>query len=134
MWLRLNMTIGFALLGFYIGYAQDYSFIGTWKGYIQEQGHEAVMVGLTLEQDEGITGSISILSETGQDIEKGATFAITQAKQIGNRLSFMVLITGELNDDAVVFELHLQGNKLEGYGHELREGSERLEIQFLKDQ
>jgi hypothetical protein len=125
----------FALLGLYcIGFAQGDSLTGTWKGYIQEQGHESVMVGLILQQSlQGITGTFSILSETGQDVEKGALFAITQTRHLSNRLSFIVLIAGELNNDAVVFELYLQGKRLEGYGHELREGSERMAVHFLKD-
>ena len=134
---HLNLSsIFFVLLGLvFIGHAQNNTLTGTGKGIINEPDHETVMVGLTLKQSpEGITGSLSILSETGQDVEKGASFELIQIDFSGNLLKFIVPITGKLDSDSVAFELYLQGKRLQGFGYELREESQRLGVHFSKDE
>lgn len=107
---------------------------GKWRGTITEKG-KSTLVELELrEQKSTIEGILTILSEKGQDIEKGKVFPIVQAEHSGNNLKFIVPISGEVDDDAITFELLIKGDSLKGHGHELRKGSDNLPITFTKQE
>ncbi len=105
---------------------------GKWRGTVTEK-RESTLVELELrEQDSTIEGTLTILSGTAQDVEKGKVFPIVQAQRSGNNLKFIMLVTEEVDDNAVAFELLIEGNSLKGHGHELHEGSDNLPITFTK--
>ena len=106
---------------------------GKWRGTVTEKG-KSTLVQLELREQQGmIEGTFSILSETGEDLDKGMAFSIVQAERSGNRLKFIVPISeGQVDDDAIAFELLLEGEILKGHGHELREGSDNLPVIFTK--
>ncbi len=74
----------------------------------------------------------SLSDETGEDIDKGMAFEIIQAERSGNNLKFIVPLAGKVDDDAIAFELLIEGNRLKGHGHELRNGSKNLPVTFKK--
>jgi hypothetical protein len=114
--------------------SQDANVTGTWTGDITEKG-ESTLVGLSLREQPGIIeGEFKILSETGEDVDKGMTFDIVGAERSGNKLTFIVPIGGEVDDDAIEFELRVEGNRLKGQAHELREGSEPLPITLTRQE
>ena len=114
--------------------SQDINLDGKWRGYVTEKG-KSTLVELSLRDQQGrIEGKLTILSETGEDADKGMAFEILQAERSGNNLRFIVPIEGEVDDDAIAFELLIEGNRLKGHGHELREGSKNLPITFTKQE
>jgi len=107
------------------------SLTGKWRGNIKEKGKSTLVELQLLEKNTGIEGSLTILTETGEDVEKGMVFPVVQAQRSGNALKFIVPISeGKVDDDALAVDLVVEGKKLEGHGHEMREGSERLPITF----
>jgi len=105
---------------------------GKWQGYVTERG-KSTLVELNLRSAGGnIEGTFTILSETGEDIEKGMSFNIVHSELSGNILKFVVPVTGEVDDDAIAFELLLETDRLKGSGRELRKGSKSLPITFTK--
>ena len=112
-------------------YQNDY-LDGRWRGYITERG-KSTLVELRLRDHQGlIDGKLTILSETGEDIDKGMAFEIIQAERSDNNLKFIVPLAGKVDDDAIAFELLIEGNHLKGHGHELRNGSKNLPVTFKK--
>ena len=131
---RILVISTFLLGGSCARRSQDDNLSGTWTGYITEEG-ESIFVELSLREQAGIIeGKFTLLSETGEDVDKGMTFDIVRAQHSGNKLRFVVPIGGEVDDDAVEFELLAEGNRLKGQVHELREGSERLPVTFTKQE
>ena len=108
---------------------------GKWRGTLTEEG-KSILVELELRVKQAtIEGSFTILSETGEDVEKGMVFPIVQVERSGNNLRFVVPVSkGRVNNDAIAFELLIEGKKLEGHGHELRRGSGNLPITFTKQE
>jgi hypothetical protein len=105
---------------------------GRWRGYITERG-KSTLVELRLRDQQGlIDGKLTILSKTGEDIDKGMAFEIIQAERSGNNLKFIVPLAGKVDDDTIAFELLIEGNRLKGHGHELRKGSKNLPVTFTK--
>ena len=86
------------------------------------------------DRDGEIEGTFTVLSETGEDVDKGMAFEIVQAERSCRNLRFIVPITGEVDDDAILFELMLEEDRLKGHGRELREGSDNLPITFTKQE
>ena len=114
--------------------SQDNNLDGKWRGYVTEKG-KSTLVELSLRDQQGrIEGKLTILSETGEDVDKGMAFEILQAERSGNNLRFIVPIAGKVDADAIAFELLIEGNRLKGHGHELREGSKNLPITFTKQE
>jgi len=105
---------------------------GKWRGTITERG-KSTLVELSLrDQQDSIEGRFTILSMTGKDMDKGMAFDIVRIERSGNKLKFIVPITGKVDDDAIAFELLAQGNRLTGHGNELRKGSKNIPIIFAK--
>jgi hypothetical protein len=106
---------------------------GKWQGYVTEDG-KSTLVELVLEDEQGTpAGKLTVLGQTGEDVDEGATFEIVQAEQSGGKLKFVVPITGEFDDDAIAFELLIEQGRLRGTAHELREGSPNLAITFERE-
>ena len=62
-------------------------------------------------------------------------FPIVEAERSGNNLKFIVPINkGQVDEDAIAFELLIEGKHLKGHGHELRAGSGNLPITFTKQE
>lgn len=107
---------------------------GKWRGTITEKGTSTNVELKLREQQSTIEGTFTILGETGQDVDKGMVFPIAQAERSGNNLRFIVPVSGKVDDDAIAFELLIEGNSLMGHGHELRKGSDNLSITFTKQE
>jgi len=124
-----------ALLTFpgYICAAADDGPAGKWRGTISENGRDT-LVELELRVNGALVeGSLAILTETGQDVEKGMVFPVVRGECAKDRLSIVVAITeGQINDDALAFELQWHGDELEGTIHEMRSGSRRLPVMFTR--
>ena len=111
------------------------SLTGKWRGNITEKGKSTLVELQLLENETGIEGTLTILTETGQDAGKGMSFSVVQAQRSGNTLKFIVaMVNGKVDDDALAFELLVKGKKLDGHGHELREGSDKLPITFIRQE
>ena len=108
---------------------------GKWRGYITEKG-KATLVELDLhDQKDRFEGTFTILSQTGEDVDKGMAFPIIEAESSGNTLKFIVPINkGQVDDDAIVFELLIEGKHLKGHVHELRADSDNLPVTFTKQE
>ena len=106
---------------------------GKWRGYVTEKGKATLVELERRDQQDTIEGKFTILSETQEDIDKGMAFPIVEAERSGNNLKFIVPINkGQVDDDAIVFELLIEGKQLKGHGHELGAGSDNLPITFAK--
>jgi hypothetical protein len=104
---------------------------GKWRGTITEKGKPISMELQLVEKNTGIEGSLTILTKTGQAVEKGMVLTVVEARRSGNALKFIVPISeGKVDDDAFAFDLVVEGKNLKGYGHELREGSDKLLVTF----
>jgi hypothetical protein len=106
---------------------------GKWRGTVKEKG-KSTLVELELRVKQAtIEGTFTILSETGEDVDKGMVFPIVQAERSGNNLKFIVPIyKGQVDDDAIAFELLIEGKNLKGHVHELRKGSDNLPVTFTR--
>ena len=114
-----------------VGCAGNAGLNGKWLGSVTEKG-KPTQCSLDLRtQGETIAGTLTILSDTG-DTKAGTSFAIYNARRSNNKLEFVVPVSGELDADAVFFELLIKGNRLEGYGREMRQGSSDLPAVFVK--
>lgn len=111
------------------------SLTGKWRGNITERGKSTLVELQLLENETGIEGALTILTETGQDAGKGMSFPVVQARRSGNALKFILaMFDGKVDDDAIAFELVVKGKKLDGHGHELRKGSDKLPITFTRQE
>ena len=107
-------------------------FDGKWHGYITEN-NRSTPVELNLQTvADSFEGTFTILSDTGQDLKKGASFQIVRAKRCGGRVQFVVPISGEIDDDAIVFDLNIEKNRLTGFGREMAKGSQVIPVTFTR--
>ncbi len=105
---------------------------GKWQGYVTEND-KSTLVQLELRgHGDSIEGTFTILGDTGQDIAKGRSFEIVDTRRCDNKVEFIVPISGEVDDDAVAFELNISKERLTGYGHELAEGSANIPVTLIK--
>lgn len=112
--------------------AQSGSLAGQWKGAVTERG-QTVEVKLTLEPNgQEVAGKFSILSKTGGDIDQGHTVKLARGKRDGNEITFVVPLTGEIDDDALNGQFRLEGGKLVGHFRERRPGSDELPVTFTR--
>jgi hypothetical protein len=105
---------------------------GKWRGTISERGRDTLVELELRVAGTQVEGSLAILSETGQEIEKGMTMPIVQGKRTDDRLRFIVPVTGRIDNDALAFELQWQGEELEGTIHEMRPGSRLIPVTFSR--
>ncbi len=106
---------------------------GVWRGTVTEKG-KTVSVELEIFEQRGmLKGGFKIASETGSnDFTKGMAFEIVQAEHVGNHFKFIVPFSGEVDNDSVVFDLTIEGNKLTGFGKERHPRSEKIPVVFTK--
>lgn len=108
------------------------SLAGRWKGAIAERG-KTIGVGLTLDTaGQDVTGKFEILDRTGGDMDKGHSVSLARGRREGNDLSFVVPLTGEIDDDALEANLRLEEGKLVGHMRERRDGSRELPVTFTR--
>ncbi|NIM14974.1 MAG: hypothetical protein GTO45_23660 [Candidatus Aminicenantes bacterium] len=110
----------------------QYNLSGKWRGTVTEKGKSTLVELSVREHQGGIEGRFKILSLTDNDVDKGMAFDIVSIEHSGDKLKFIVPITGKVDDDAIAFELSVQEDRLEGYGHELRKGSKKIPITFTR--
>ncbi len=114
------------------GCAANSSFAGKWRGAVMEQ-NQATLVELDLQPtNNSAKGTLTIFSNTGDEATAGTSYEIVNANRSGNRIDFIVPITGEIDADAVFFELILEKGRLAGYGREMRRGAETLPVELKK--
>jgi len=114
-----------------VGCAANSGLNGKWLGSVTEKS-KYTRCSLDLRtQGETIAGTLTIISDTG-DTKAGTSFAIYNARRSGNKLEFVVPVSGELDADSVFFELFVQKDRLEGVGREMRQGSQDLPAVFVK--
>ena len=67
--------------------------------------------------------------------QKPLAFPVAQAKRSGDTLKFIVPIEdGKIDDDALEFDLAIDGKTLKGHGREMRKGADKLPITFAKQE
>lgn len=114
-----------------VGCAGNSGLSGKWLGSITEKG-KSTQVSLDLRtQGDAIEGKLTILDGAG-DAKTGTSFMIANARCSDNKLEFVVPVSGELDADAVFFELLVKQGRLEGSGREMRKGSRDLPAVFVK--
>jgi len=112
--------------------AQGDNLSGTWQGNVTEKG-KSTLVELSLQEEDGtIEGKLTILGETGEDIDQGMDFTLVQVERSEGTLKFIVPIGGDDDEDNVAFDLRMEGDRLEGTAHEMREKSKDLPVTFTK--
>ena len=112
--------------------AQGVTLSGTWQGTVTEKG-KSTLVELSLQEKDGkIEGKLTVLGETGGDVDQGMNFTLVQVERSNDRLKFIMPVGGEGDGDNVTFDLRVEGNRLEGTAHEMRKGSKDLPVTFTK--
>ena len=112
--------------------AQGDSLSGTWQGNVTEKG-KSTLVELSLQKKDGkIEGKLTVLGETGGDVDQGMNFTLVQVERSNDRLKFIMPVGGEGDGDNVTFDLRIEGNRLKGTAHEMHKGSKDLPVTFTK--
>ena len=133
-WLRMLTVTIFLLASSWTAFSETENLSGKWRGTITERGR-STRVELSLQdQPDKIEGQFAVLDKTGEDVDQGMSFELQQVKRSGRNLRFVVPLTGKIDDDAVAFDLALEGNYLEGNARELRAGSQALSVIFAKSE
>jgi len=113
-----------------VGCAGNSGLNGKWLGSVTENG-KSTHVALELQtQGDAVAGTFTILGDTADTA--GESFAIVNPRYSDKTLEFTVLISGQLDADAVFFELLLKQGRLEGYGRKFRQGAQNLPAVFVK--
>ena len=82
-------------------------------------------------QGQEIAGTFTILDPGS--VASGTPIAIANARRSEGKLEFIVPISGQtISADAIFFELLLKQGRLEGYGRQMRQGSQDLPAVFEK--
>jgi hypothetical protein len=114
-----------------VGCAGNSGLAGKWLGSVMEKG-KATECALNLQtQGDAVGGTFTIFSDAN-DKDAGTSFVLYNARCSENKLEFVVPISGELDADAVFFEMLVKGDRLEGYGRKMRQGSPNLTAVFVK--
>jgi len=125
----VSLVCGVLLIG---GCSGGFGMAGKWRGAVMEQ-NQATLVELDLQPtNNSAKGTLTIFSNTGDEATAGTSYEIVNANRSGNRIDFIVPITGEIDADAVFFELILEKGRLAGYGREMRRGAETLPVELKK--
>lgn len=97
------------------------SLTGKWKGGVLENGKTILMELELSEQSSSITGVLTVLSKTGQDVENGMMLPVVQGKRSGCSLQLTIAMkNGEIDGDSIFLNLIVEGEEMNGYGYELR--------------
>jgi hypothetical protein len=100
------------------------NFQGLWSGAIADE-HGTVDVLLELKIDESkLKGTFKMLNAPG--IEITMSIDIVDVEIDGNKIKFIIPITGEIDSDALEVEAELKNNRLEGSLKEMREGTDQI--------
>ena len=106
---------------------------GTWHGTLSADGVTAEIQIVLNEKADSVEGTFALLTETGQDVDKGMEFPIVRSERSGKELKFIVSISdGEVDEDALVFKMTIAGNTLSGEAYENKIGSEHFPITLTK--
>ncbi len=108
-------------------------FIGTWQGSLTEHGKTTHIKFDFQDSDDNTKGTITILSQTGGDVNKGMSFEIMNIEKTNQQLKFIVPITGKVDRDSLIFSLTLNDNQLVGHVKENREDVDILNVSFIKN-
>jgi hypothetical protein len=116
----------------HIASSQNVTLNGRWRGYVLENRMSTLVEVNLLYKQNVLQGTLTVMTETGSDVKKGAVFELLQINFDNKTLTFILPVAGGINDDAIVFNLRIKGDRLTGYGHELREGSPFLPVSLIK--
>jgi hypothetical protein len=102
---------------------------GAWRATISEEGTE---VSIFLELNDN-TGRFSFRGMTGDaNVRAHDYFQIADLVFVNNKLTFLVLMSGERDKDSIQCELVYKEGKLVGSMHESREISPVIRVSFTK--
>lgn len=105
---------------------------GSWRGQITEKG-QSTSVELDLQVQKGrIDGVFLILGSIENNMEGAGAFKIAQVGYTGNNLTFIVPISGKIDEDALSFTLRIEGDLLKGHLIERRQGSKSIFVTLKK--
>lgn len=114
-----------------VGCAGNSGLSGKWLGSITEKGKSTQVLLDLRTQGDAIEGKLTILDGAG-DAKTGTSYQIVNAIRSDNKFQFIVPISGQIDADAVFFELLVKQGRLEGSGREMRKGSPDLLAVFVK--
>ncbi len=104
---------------------------GKWLGEVAENGR-VTRVALDLQtKGDAVEGTFTIFDNSA-DKATGTPFPIVNARVSDGQLEFTVPISGQIDADAVFFDLIIKNQRLEGIGREMRQGSRDLPAVFIK--
>lgn len=133
--------VGILCLGLFIllgcngsGGGPKSSLSGVWKGSLTEHGKTTHIKFVFQENGGNPKGKITILSQTGDDVDKGMSFEIMNIEKTDHKLKFIVPLTGRVDRDSLIFNLTLNDNQLDGYAKENRDESDPISVSFTKEQ
>jgi len=104
---------------------------GKWAGSVMDRG-KVTKVALDLQtRGEEIGGTITVLEGDGGAVS-GAPIALFNAHRTDGKLEFTVPVSGQIDAEAVFFELLIKGSQLEGYGRKMKQGSQNMPAVFVR--
>ncbi len=101
---------------------------GTYRGKVIE-GDKVHEMELVLS---GREGTLTLLSSGGPDAGEGDSWKLRDVKIQDGRVTFLVPMSGEVDDDSLLFDLKIEGDRLVGTGRERRAQAEDLPATFHK--
>jgi len=98
---------------------------GDWEASLVEKNGPPVQVGIHIEADRAtgaLSGTFTVLSDLprGADIKKGQPFPLRDIKLEGSKLTFVVELVKDDEEENLHFDLELKGGELVGTAAEGR--------------
>jgi hypothetical protein len=129
----MRTVIWFLLAGLILpclGCAGNSALNGKWLGSVTENG-KSTKVALDLQtKGDAVAGTFTIFGDTADTA--GKSYVMVNPLFSDKTLQFSIFISGQLDPDAVFFELLLVKGRLEGFGRKYRQGSQNLPAIFTK--
>jgi len=102
--------------------------VKSWVGVISEERGDSKFRFTLKRSPEGASGFISVTETESNDVEIGLPMRVEELEVTDLSVSFILPITGEIDEDSVEFYFECSGNNLIGTGREMIEGKDALPI------
>ncbi len=105
----------------------------SWAGVIAEDGGDSKFRFILKRSPKGTSGFISVTETDSNDVEIGELMEVAELEVTESSVSFVLPITGEIDEDSVEFHLEYSGTDLIGTGREMRKGAEELPTHLIAE-
>ena len=94
----------------------------------------STLVEFNLKESGGkVSGTLTLLSRTNQDIDSGMVMKIVKGDMVADSVNFVVAFDeNDIDSDALVFEFIIAGDTLNGFGYENFREDDRIPLTFLR--